>query len=463
VDRLVALINDLLDISRIESGRIKLKIEVVDLKPVIHEVVVTMEPLLTGKRQTLSVEVAPDLPPARADRDRVVQILTNLVSNAHKYTPDEGAIEVVAGRQDGQLQVKVKDNGMGISADDVPKLFTRFFRVDNSLTRQIGGTGLGLSIVKSIVEMQGGKVAVDTAPGRGSTFSFTLPVAEQPAEAPSAPAPAPATATAPAIGKPSEPLPEAIPEQERAAVLVVDEKRDDAEQLVRLLQRAGYAADAVDGVEPALQHIATRRPELITVGVRVPGLAGSEAARRLAREPVSQDIPLLLLSIHDLIPAEQPAGPTLDQIETLRHVRQALGTSAHRRVLVIEDDESIRRLLAITLENNGFEAVEAPDGESGLELASKEQPGLVLLDLRLPGIDGLAVLERLKRAPETARIPVIAMTGSQGLVLGARARVMALGAADFVTKPFELESLVDEIRALIGAKEVDRADTSARR
>ncbi|MBO0746409.1 MAG: response regulator, partial [Candidatus Dormibacteraeota bacterium] len=249
----------------------------------------------------------------------------------------------------------------------------------------------------------------------------------------------------------------------QASVLVVDENRDDAEQLVQWLARAGYAAEAAGGVDAALERVAARRPELITVGVRVPGLAGFEAARRLASESVSRDIPLLLLSIHDLAPADQPAGPTLDETETLRHVRQVLGTSPHRRVLVIEDDESIRRLLAVTLQSNGFEALEAPDGESGLELASREQPSLVLLDLRLPGIDGVAVLERLKRAPETARIPVIAMTGSQGLLLGARARVMALGAADFVSKPFEMDSLVDEIRALMGAKEIDRADTSARR
>lgn len=430
-DRLVALINDLLDISRIESGRIQLKIRNIELEPAIHEAVETIEPLVANRRQTLSVKVAPDLPQARADRDRVVQVVTNLLSNANKYTQEEGAIEVVAGLLDGQLQVKVRDNGMGMAPDDVAKLFTPFFRVDNSLTRNIGGTGLGLSLVKSMVEMQGGRVTVESALGKGSTFSFTLPAAE--------------------------------PSLERPPVMVVDANHHDADQLVECLRRANYAADSAADVEGALRGIEAKRPELIVVGVRVPSLAGFDAADRLEREAASREIPFLVLWIHEPAPEDPPQGPSLDQTETLRRVREVLGTSGGGRVLVIEDDREIRRLLADTLQRNGIPVVEAPDGESGLEVAGREEPALILLDLRLPGIDGVAVLERLKRAQETTRIPVIAMTGSEGLLLGARARVMALGAADFVTKPFQLDSLVDEIRALIGAKEVARADTSARR
>src|SRR5262249_23087908 len=140
-------------------------------------VVATMRPLVEGKNQTLTLAVADGLPAGRADHDRVVQVATNLVSNAHKYTGAGGAIEVVAGADDGFVRVAVRDNRMGISSEDQARLFTRFFRVDNSLTRDIGGTGLGLSIVKSIVEMQGGTVTLESAPGRGSTFAFTVPIA----------------------------------------------------------------------------------------------------------------------------------------------------------------------------------------------------------------------------------------------------------------------------------------------
>ena len=175
-DRLVTLINDLLDVARLESGRFKLNVEPLDLPAVVDLVVVTLRPLVAGKDQTIAVDVAPDLPQVVADKDRVVQVLTNLVSNAHKYTQAGGAIRVEAVLDGDFVSVAVHDNGMGIAPEDVARLFTRFYRVDSSLTRQIGGTGLGLSIVKSIVELHGGAVTVESTPGSGSTFSFTLPV-----------------------------------------------------------------------------------------------------------------------------------------------------------------------------------------------------------------------------------------------------------------------------------------------
>jgi PAS domain S-box-containing protein len=176
-DRLVALINDLLDVSRIESGRIALKRERVDVRSTVESVVAMMRPLLDGKDQALTLSVADDLPLAWADHDRVVQVVTNLISNAHKYTPANGSIAIDVAREGELIRVAVRDDGMGIAPEDLERLFTRFYRVDNSLTREIGGTGLGLSIVKSIVEMQGGTVSVESEPGVGSTFAFTIPVA----------------------------------------------------------------------------------------------------------------------------------------------------------------------------------------------------------------------------------------------------------------------------------------------
>src|SRR5262249_41901327 len=187
VDRLVALINDLLDISRIESGRIKLDVTPLDVAAIVGSVVTMMRTLLDGKNQTLTAELPPDLRLARGDHDRVVQVITNPDSNAHKYTPGGGSIRISAENADGMVRIAVTDNGMGIPAEDVPKLFARFFRVDSSITRVIGGTGLGLSIVKSLVELQGGTVSVETELGRGSTFAFTLPIAALPIPEPDAP------------------------------------------------------------------------------------------------------------------------------------------------------------------------------------------------------------------------------------------------------------------------------------
>jgi DNA-binding response OmpR family regulator/two-component sensor histidine kinase len=446
VDRLVALINDLLDISRIESGRITLKIESIDLRAIIATVVATMRPLLEQKRQLLTVEIAPDLPHARGDHDRILQVVTNLVSNAYKYTPADGAICVEASHSGDRVRVAVRDTGIGIPPEDIPKLFTRFFRVDTSLTREIGGTGLGLSIVKSIVELHGGTVSVQSAPGSGSTFSFELPVAGEAASRP-----APVTAL------------EDVPDDQRAAgertVLVVEDDETVTEAIAQSLGHAGYRIEAAGSAEAALGHLAEHRPDLIVLSVRLPGMQGLDRTSRLAEAPEIRDIPLLVLSILGEPTGDAATTERVDEEQLLKQVHRVLAAPDRGRVLVIDDEPAVRDLLVVALRKQGFDALEAPDGETGLALAERERPGLILLDLRLPGMDGFAVLQALKRSPTTAEI-VIAVSGSMGLWLGAQARVLSLGAADFVAKLFQVTELIGEIRVLMKEKEEGRVDSS---
>jgi CheY-like chemotaxis protein len=201
----------------------------------------------------------------------------------------------------------------------------------------------------------------------------------------------------------------------------------------------------------------------VVLGVSLSGAAGLDPSSRLAEAPEMRDIPLLVLSILGDQPTGSPAttAQEVDQDQLMRHVHRALAASDQRRILVIEDDPSVRELLTIALRKQDFEVLAAADGETGLALAGRERPELILLDLRLPGIDGFAVLQRLKRTPATTEIPVIAVTGSEGLWLGARARVLSLGAADFVAKPFEMGALIGEIRTLLHDKEVDHVDSGA--
>lgn len=451
VDRLVSLINDLLDVARIESGRIKLKIEAIDLRAIVDLVVATMHPLIDAKDQSLTVEIAPDLPPARGDHDRILQVVTNLVSNAYKYTPAGGALRVEVSRSDDWLQVAVQDTGIGIPPEDIPKLFTRFFRVDTSLTREIGGTGLGLSIVKSIVELHGGTVSVQSTPGSGSTFSFDIPIAVE-VTPQGAPMPAP------------ESIPVGGPVADGRTVLVVEDDETVSGVIAASLDRAGYHVETAGSVEAALGCLDTHKPDLIVLSVRLPDLQGLDRTSRLADTPELRDIPMLVLSILE----ENDVGGTtppeqMDEERLLAHVHRALAAPDRGRILVIDDDPSVRELLIVALRKQGFEVLEAPDGETGLVLAGRAEPGLILLDLRLPGMDGFAVLQALKRSPETAEIPVIAISGSTGLWLGARARVLSLGAADFVAKPFEMTELIGEIQTLMQDKEETHADSRASR
>jgi signal transduction histidine kinase len=177
-DRLLGLINDLLDLSRMEAGRLDLHRTSLDLARLIPEVAGSLRPLIEAKRQQLRIDLGDALPPVWADADRVTQILTNLISNAHKYTLAEGSITVAARRDDGFVRVDISDTGIGLSPEDQARLFTKYFRAHDRSPQAAGGTGLGLVITRLLVELHGGRITVSSAPGRGSTFSFSLPAME---------------------------------------------------------------------------------------------------------------------------------------------------------------------------------------------------------------------------------------------------------------------------------------------
>jgi len=177
VNRMDTMVQELLDISRIESGRLRLEIGQVALREAVEEAVRVIRQEIETKRQTLEVEIAESLPPVKADRNRVVQILTNLLSNAYKYTPEEGRIRVTVQPNGGFVVCSVSDTGIGIAPEEQERLFTKFFRSQHPAVRNVPGTGLGLVITKSLVELQGGQIWVESEPGKGSTFTFTLPVA----------------------------------------------------------------------------------------------------------------------------------------------------------------------------------------------------------------------------------------------------------------------------------------------
>ena len=459
-ERLVALVNDLLDLSRIESGRIQIKLETVDLNEITQTVVVSMQQKIKEKGQDLQVEIDPAATLVTGDKGKLVQVLTNYVSNAYKYTQAGGKLRIAITRQGAFARVAVSDNGHGIAPEDQAKLFTRFYRVDNSMTREVGGTGLGLSIVKQLVELQGGEISLQSALGEGSTFAFSVPLA-QPAEAgaeSSEPPPAedlPAAAAISSLPAAVQPgLPAVNDQAPGAAVLIVEDDPDTARLIAHHLGKAGYAVRIAHSAEEALAGLEDDLPDLITLDIELPGMPGDELARRLQNDPLTADIPLLMLSVHDLAPgAEQfnafALSKPIDQTELLQTVAQMLSANQPGAVLVIDDDADVRRLLQTALEKQGLQVQSAEDGPGGLKLAAENQPGLILLDLSMPGMDGFAVLRALKENQATAGIPVIAMTGSPNLQTTARARLLALGASDFIYKPFDMPALVAEIKLFI--------------
>ena len=447
-DRLVALVNDLLDISRLESGRVQLKLEDVDLAEVITLVTRTLGEMIAAKQQTLTVDVDPALPAIRADRDKTIQIVTNYVSNAYKYTPAGGDIHVEVTNVGTHARVAVTDTGYGISPEDQERLFTRFYRVDNSDTREVGGTGLGLSIVKAFVELQGGEVGVESERGKGSTFSFTVPLSTVVVSSPPSPH---------AIGEvvDTAPLP-------AASILLVEDDPDVSRLIATQLESVGYETDAVTSGEEALERLRILLPDLITVDVRLPGMDGFALIERLAADPRTREIPVLVITVHDddprglrlgvaMLPKPLNQGELLTTVASLLH---EAGAASQGSVLIIEADADDRRKLGAALEQHGLEVIEAADGEAGLAASRQQRPGVILVDLRLPNLAGLDVLRALDESPETASIPVIMMTGSDAIRTEVRARALAMGAADLVQRPIDLDMLVAEIRAFMTAKGV---------
>ena len=427
-DRLVELINELLDISRIEAGRVELRCQALDLPRLIHQVADTMLPQLRAKQQRLTLDLASDLPAAWGDKDRVIQILTNFFSNAHKYTPVGGSITTSAREASSHIRVDIHDTGIGLSQEDQTQLFSKFFRAQNRATQEVAGTGLGLAITRSLIELHGGEVWVESEPGKGSTFSFTLPAAQVAIEQET----------------PSKTLP-------GKRILIVDDEPDIAKLIRRYLERAGYQTLIAHNGKDAFRIAQTERPDLITLDIVLPDANGFTVLEWLKSDSDTQAIPVILLSIM----ADEEEGKMLGAVDylakpvnervLLQHVSRALERGQPRRVLVAEDDADSRHLVAEYLRRAGYEVLEARDGAQAIQIAKEQGPMLILLDIRMPRLDGVAALSQLRADEQTRRVPVIMMTGFAGALEKNRSMIAELNAPVVLTKPFTAEQLVAAI------------------
>lgn len=442
-DRLTSLVNDLLDMSRIEGGKVELNRQPVDMGGLIAQVVMTMTPKIEEKGLQMQTFVPPGLPRVYGDPDRLVQILTNLVGNAFKYTPVGGKVSVHTYVKDAMLYVAVVDTGIGIALEDQSRIFSRFYRVDDPLVLEAGGTGLGLAITASLVQMHGGQIFVESEPGEGSVFTATLPLAEGESTAP--------------VGQPPASLRVSV----RATILVVEDDPEVSELLRLTLEHEGHRVLLANSGETALHLARTEQPDLISLDIRLPDLDGFEVLQLLKRDPATAAIPVVIVSVV----FDQDRGlrlgavdyftKPLDEPRLLRVVERVLASKG--AVLVVDDDLDTLNLLRTALRAQGLQVQTTTRGERALRLAQESPPALILLDLKLPGMDGYQVLKELKQHPRTANIPVVVMTGFADPADGVPPEIEALGALRFLTKPFFIEELVEEISRLVdganGSKE----------
>ena len=403
-NHLLELINEVLDLSKIEAGKLELDAAPFAVAPLVAEVVATVRPLADKNGNALALDCAVDCGSMNADATRVRQVLLNLAANACKFT-DRGSVEVEVRRvreEGGEwMRFSVRDTGIGMTQEQMARLFEDFAQADQTTTRKYGGTGLGLAISRRLCRLMGGDITVVSMPGRGSTFTVRLPVA--PAAVGAAEASVPARPAAPAARRPG------------AAVLVVDDDPAVREVLAHYLEGAGYVvATAAGGVE-AIAAVRELRPAAVTLDVVLPDLDGWSVLAALKSDPALASIPVILVSIAD----EKRAGYALGAAdylvkpvdrERLLGVLRGLGVQGAARVLLVEDDDATRQVERRMLERAGWTVDEAADGRAALARLHAAPPDAIVLDLVLPVLDGFELLAALRANEAWRRIPVVVVT-----------------------------------------------------
>ena len=442
-DRLTALVNDILDISRVETGRLRLTIEPLNLGEITTQVVAVFQEQYWEKGLGLEWKDPGDLPQVRGDAARVTQVLNNLLANAWQYTLSGGHVVVSVRALDSFLQVDVVDTGIGIASDDIDRIFDRFYQANQPIVQEVGGTGLGLSIVKMFVEMLGGEIWVESELGVGSTFSFTLPLA---------------TAEVPEVSPDllTTELPMLV--SRRPKILVVEDDHDLALLLRRQLESEGYQVVLAGSGEDALWLAKEEQPQLITLDMMLPDMDGFAVLEQLQDHPVTAPIPVVITSVLDKAEQGYALGavdyvvkPFSEEklVEAVRRALSPLGEGMTYNVLVVDDDPDILSLMEKALSFHGYQVSTASGGREALAQVQESLPDLILLDLRMPDVDGYEVIRRLKGNDATHSIPIIVITASSVDKEQDKVRVLGMGAAQYITKPLSIEMLIREIKKAI--------------
>ena len=439
---LLDLINSILDLSKIEAGKMDLYLETFQVDVVVADVVSTIKPLARKNGNTLELDVDESVGTMRADLTKVRQSLFNLLSNASKFTQN-GQITLGVTREAEAgadwIVFKVSDTGIGMTQEQLSKLFQAFTQAHTSTSRSFGGTGLGLVITRQFCELMGGGVAVASEFGKGATFTIRLPVvvAERPAEVP-------------AQGAREREGTETV-----GSVLAIDDDPMVGDLLRRFLGKEGFQVVTAVSGEEGLRLAAEVRPDVITLDAIMPGMDGWMVLSRLKADRDLQAIPVIMLTIVD----NRNLGFSLGasdflikpiQRDVLVATVQRLSLKPTAYVLVVDDDKLTRDLVRRSLQSEGFQVVEANNGRVALEQMESTRPGLILLDLLMPEMDGFEFLAELRRQERWRSIPVVVVTAKD---LDATDRTRLNGYVERILEKgaFTREELLRELRDLVKA------------
>ena len=438
---LLALINDILDLSKIETGRMTLYLESFDAAGLIQDVVTTLQPLIQKQANTLVVRCASDLGKMRADLTKVRQSLVNLLGNAAKFCERgritlEATRETVAGAE--WVIFRVADTGIGISPEQLARLFQPFMQADASATRKHGGSGLGLAIAQRFCHMMGGDIYVESEVGRGSTFTIRLP----------------ATAAQPEVQNTQTDSQSESPRGGRRSVLVIDDDPAVRDLMKRFLSKEGFqvmtAASSAEGLRLARQT----HPDAITLDVMMSGVNGWAMLSTLKSDPQLADIPVVMVTIADDKNLGYALGASDYLTKPIERDRLVATLKKYQRpdrsgwALIVEDDTAAREMLQRVLEKEGWTAIGVENGRVALERVAAKQPELILLDLTMPEMDGFEFVHELRKREEWRTIPILVIT-ARDLTSEDRLRLNGYVEKILAKSAYGREELLNEVRDLV--------------
>ena len=441
---LLDLINDVLDLSKIEAGKMELYLETFDISNLLEDVSNTVQLLVQKNSNVLEVRCPANLGAMRADMTKVRQSLFNLLSNASKFTKN-GKINLEAARElsptkSDWIVFRVSDTGIGMTPEQQDRVFEAFSQADASTARDFGGTGLGLTITKTFCRMMGGDVTLTSSPGKGTTFIIRLPTeVREPDES---------TADSRSIVAPLN--------MEGKPVLVIDDDADTRQVLKRFLNRKGFSVECASNGEEGLRLAKELHPMAIILDVMMPGMDGWAVLSTLKSKPDLSDIPVVMLTIVD----DKNLGYTLgasdymikpvDRERLTEILAKFRDISSPRSALVVDDEEADRKMLTQILERERWSVIQAEDGVVALEQVAKHRPDLILLDLMMPRMNGYQFVTELHKHDDWRSIPIIVVTAKD---MSTEERIALDGYVEKVLPKHALtqDSLLGEIQDLIAA------------
>jgi PAS domain S-box-containing protein len=445
---LLSLINDILDLSKIEAGKLDLQVDVVSVEQVGRASLLFVKQLAHKKQIRVQANFDNQVSTIKADERRLKQVLVNLLSNAVKFTPEGGQIglDVTADPEQQAVHFVVSDTGIGIPRDQIERLFQPFVQLDSKLSRRYAGTGLGLALVRRMAEMHGGSISVESEEGRGSQFTVSLPWQRNFQAQPSA-------------------QPETKTSVRRA--LIIEDSVVVTEQYQRYLEQAGMTVTIRHEGVGAVETVINTKPDVILLDLMLPDRSGWDILTDLKANPQTGHIPVVVASVMDEKAQAQALGADdylvkpisrRQLAETLKQVCSNVSPTApptakptsldkkparQPHILLAEDNEINLRTVSDYLGRSGFRVTPARTGFEAIQRAEEETPSIILMDIQMPEMDGLEATQRLRRNQQFQSVPIIALTALA--MPGDRERCLQAGANDYISKPISLKNLVQSI------------------